>query len=92
MKRSEKNVPKRVKAAMLLLQAAMEELDGISRDNRSNDVDKIINIASDNIYEAKEVLGKMELLQYGVERPSENIRIRKHNGMRYVKVTSANCG
>ena len=89
MNNSEKKVIERVALAINALTEATDELDSIKKEDRTPQVDHIICTAADNIYDAKRLLGSIDLSMYDSGWPAEHIKPRLYNKRKYIKVASS---
>jgi len=64
MNYAESKVPERVNAAQGALSVALEQIDSIQRKDRTEDVNTLLSEAADRIYEAMELLKKVDTGQY----------------------------
>ena len=60
MNYQEKRIIKRITLARDYLNTAQEQLESIRKDDRTDDTDRLLNTALDNIFEATEALKKIE--------------------------------
>lgn len=76
MNSQEKKVVERVGLALESLDTAAISIDSIKRDDRTEDVDKLLNEAADHIYEAQCALKKVGLEQYDSGYVGEHIVLK----------------
>lgn len=76
MKKSEKKAMEKIAAAKDYLALAVEQIEAISRDDRTTETDTLLNKAADEIFEAQEALKKIDEYQYYSTFVGEQIRPR----------------
>ena len=60
-----------------LLEQAQQGIDEISRDDRTELMDKLLEAVSDSIFDARQWLSKVDVSVFDYKRPSEHIRLQR---------------